>query len=457
MDTVIAQHREARRALALLGGESRSWVEPGAADHDVVVIGAGQSGIAIAFALRRKGVSRVAVYDEGRAGVDNWNSTARMLTLRTPKTITGLEQGIAEWTFQAWYERRNGAGSFADIGRIRTADWAAYVAWIREVSEVQVQYGNRLVDVEPAADLLRLTLQADGAQHQVLTRKLVLATGMGGFGDKVIPAQVQALPRSSWSHTHDAIDFAALAGKRVAVLGAGSSAFDNAAVALEHGAAAVDLYCRHDALTIQRTAVPITLITDLTITTQFYMLPDDLRWKIITRTRPRGLVPEESIARAQGYRGFSLLLGEQWDAVDHAQGHLEVSSKGKRRAYDYLITATGYSVEPEARPELARITPHVLRWGDHHRPEAQDRSDKWAAFPYVGPAFELQAREPGKGDWIRHVHVFNFAAILNHGFHVGDISSASVCVPRLVDALVQDLFLANPAAHLRPLLDRIGA
>ena len=46
------------------------------------------------------------------------------------------------------------------------------------------------------------------------------------------------------SHAAQPIDFASLRGKRVAVIGAGASAFDNAATALEAGAAEVHLFCR---------------------------------------------------------------------------------------------------------------------------------------------------------------------------------------------------------------------
>src|SRR5205814_2474980 len=49
-------------------------------------------------------------------------------------------------------------------------------------------------------------------------------------------------------HSADAIDFVALRGKRVGVLGAGASAFDNAAEALEAGAAQVALFARRPQL-----------------------------------------------------------------------------------------------------------------------------------------------------------------------------------------------------------------
>ena len=63
------------------------WVRPRAdVDHNVVVVGAGQSGLGIACGLRRKGISRVAVIEvaePGGAGI--WRHIARMHQLRSPK------------------------------------------------------------------------------------------------------------------------------------------------------------------------------------------------------------------------------------------------------------------------------------------------------------------------------------------------------------------------------------
>jgi hypothetical protein len=58
-----------------------------------------------------------------------------------------------------------------------------------------------------------------------------------------MPEFVAALPKPLRAHAAGAIDFAALAGRVVAVLGACAFAFDNAATALEPGAAEVHLFC----------------------------------------------------------------------------------------------------------------------------------------------------------------------------------------------------------------------
>jgi hypothetical protein len=53
----------------------------------------------------------------------------------------------------------------------------------------------------------------------------VLATRIAGSGAWHIPDFIEKnLPRDRWSHISDSVDFAALAGKRVGVLGARASA-----------------------------------------------------------------------------------------------------------------------------------------------------------------------------------------------------------------------------------------
>src|ERR1700751_6031616 len=83
---------DARQTLRLIGPDPHNWVPdiPGI-DHNVVIVGGGQSGSAFAFALRRAGIGKVSVIDaaegEARAGV--WLTAARMNVLRTPKTLPG--------------------------------------------------------------------------------------------------------------------------------------------------------------------------------------------------------------------------------------------------------------------------------------------------------------------------------------------------------------------------------
>jgi cation diffusion facilitator CzcD-associated flavoprotein CzcO len=211
----------------------------------------GQSGSAFAFALRRAGIGRVSVIDaaadEARAGV--WLTAARMNVLRTPKTLPGPELGIPALSFQSWYESRNGAGAYAAMERIPREAWAEYLGWYRRLLGITIRYRTRLLRIEPRDGHFRLHLEIDGAPTIETTRKVILANGVAGNGGAYIPPVLSdGLPKTLYAHTADEIDFAALRGKSVAVIGGAASAFDAAAVALETGAASVDLFARRPAL-----------------------------------------------------------------------------------------------------------------------------------------------------------------------------------------------------------------
>src|SRR5690348_15917368 len=156
---------DARLALRLIGPDPQNWVPdtPGI-DHNVVIVGGGQSGSAFAFALRRAGIGRVSVIDaaadEARAGV--WLTAARMNVLRTPKTLPGPELGIPALSFQSWYERRNGVEAYAAMERIPREAWAEYLSWYRDLLGIAIRYRTRLVRVEASDGCFRLRLEIDG-------------------------------------------------------------------------------------------------------------------------------------------------------------------------------------------------------------------------------------------------------------------------------------------------------
>src|SRR5205807_2850458 len=123
---------DAREALRLIGPDPQDWVpRRNGIDHNVAIVGGGQSGCAFAFGLRRAGIGAVTVIDmaedEAHAGV--WLNAARMNVLRTPKTLPGPELGISALSFQSWWEARHGRDSYAAMARIPRDAWAEYLAW----------------------------------------------------------------------------------------------------------------------------------------------------------------------------------------------------------------------------------------------------------------------------------------------------------------------------------------
>src|SRR5690606_37387046 len=158
-----AQTRDAQRWL---GREPADWVRPRTGvDHNVVIVGGGQSGLSIAYQLKRKGVGGVEVIDQaapGQTGI--WRTIARMHQLRTPKTLAGPELGNPALSFRAWYETLHGAAAFDALDRIPRLAWADYLDWFQQVTGAEVRYRTRLVEIEPHGDLLRLHLVSNGMQ-----------------------------------------------------------------------------------------------------------------------------------------------------------------------------------------------------------------------------------------------------------------------------------------------------
>ncbi|MFF0816042.1 NAD(P)-binding domain-containing protein [Rhodococcus sp. NPDC003318] len=434
----------AQESLRLLGYGGANLIAPlDDAVHDVAIVGGGQSGVTTAYALRRAGVSNVTVLDAGDGEPDlAWRARARMRTLRTPKTISGPELGNPALTFQAWYESIHGAGAFDAIDRIATADWADYLTWFRRQVGVEVRRGVRVTGVEPVEPgRIRLHL-ADA--HRTWTedaRKVVLATGVSGTGTPNVPRVVRALPRNLYAHTADAIDFAALRGKSVGVLGAASSAFDAAATALEAGAAEVHVYTRRPELVVAPIAGarPNSLVQDV-----FHLVDDGERWRQRWEWAARGAnVPPESVERAAAFPNYHLHVAAEWTSASQRRGRVIVDAADGARTFDFVIAGTGYQQDPATRPELAAIAPHIARWSDAYTPPEGLESDLLGSAPYLGAGYEFTEKVPGSAPWLADIHVFSIGASTSFGLPVGDIPSLRVGIPRLVDAITRDLVLAD--------------
>jgi FAD-dependent urate hydroxylase len=256
-DRVASLTLQVRADLERIAHPRMRWLEPrmgpdGQPAFDVVVVGGGQSGIATALGLKRARVDNILVIDSSPKGQEGpWLSYARMPTLRSPKDYTGPDLDVPSLTYQSWHEARFGKESWAAVQFIARQHWAEYLLWVREATCLPVVNGTAVTAIVPAAGLLAVAGQGpDGVCVRFHARKVVLATGQEGMGRWWMPDVLARLPQARRAHTADAIDFAGLKGKRVGVLGAGASAFDNAATALEHGAARVQLFCRRASLQV---------------------------------------------------------------------------------------------------------------------------------------------------------------------------------------------------------------
>jgi FAD-dependent urate hydroxylase len=448
----------ATTALRLIGPDPQNWVpDRDGIDHNVVLVGGGQTGSALAFALRRAGIGKVSIIDaaedEDRAGV--WLTAARMNLLRTPKNLPGPELGIPALSFQSWYEVRYGEAAYAAIDRIPRLVWAQYLSWFRHFLKIDVRYRTQLVRMEPADGFFRLHLEIEGRPAVETTRKVVLGTGFTGNGGPYIPPVLSGLPRALLSHTQDRIDFVSLRGKTVAVLGAAAAAFDAAGVALENGAGAVHLFARRPSIA----SVPITRLRGYPGAYDNYrQLPDAIRWHQAIRFRRIGSTPTiDAIERAVAFPHFHLHLNAPWQEAYAEDGRVVAYAADGTYRFDYVIAGTGYFVDPSARAEIAGFADQILLWRDRYVPPADEQDPFLGSHPYLGEGHEYLEKTPGQAPYLRDIHVHNPAGFVSFGLPIGDVPSMRRDIPLVAARISRDLFLADLDKHEQRITGTIAA
>jgi cation diffusion facilitator CzcD-associated flavoprotein CzcO len=458
MTQTIDPDAAALNALRLIGPDPANWVpDRVGVDHNVVLVGGGQTGCALAFALRRAGVGKVSVIDaagdEAQAGI--WLTAARMQLLRTPRNLAGPELGIPTLSFQSWYEARHGEAAYATIDRIPRVAWADYLSWYRHFLRIPVRYRTRLLWIEPAEGCFRLHLEIEGQPKVETTRKIVLATGFTGNGGAYVPPELASLPRQLLSHTQDDIDFAALRGKTIAVVGAAAAAFDAAGVALEHGAAAVHLFARRTSIA----SVPITRVRGYPGAYDNYRyLPDAIRWHQAIRFRRWGSTPTtDAIQRTVAYPNFHLHLGAPWREAYVTDGQVTAHTTDGQYRFDHVIAGTGYFVDPSARPEIQAFGDRILLWRDKYVPPADEQDPFLGSHPYVGEAHEYLEKTPGQAPFLRDIHVHNPAGFVSFGLPIGDVPSMRRDIPLVTARISRDLFMADLDSHEKRMTGTVAA
>lgn len=428
-------------------GWSRRRTVEGLAVTDVLIVGGGMCGLAAAGALKLLGVDNLRIVDKSRSGLEGpWITFARMETLRSPKDLTGPCLGLPSLTFRAWYEAQFGETEWQALDKIPRAQWMEYLLWYKRMLGLEVESETTVLRIGGAGDdLVEVTLATAAGEERVLARHVVLATGRDGGGQPQVPALADKLERRRWAHSADDIDFTALRGKRVAVVGAGASAMDNAATALEAGAARVDLFIRRrDLPRINK----LTGISSPGLVHGFASLPDVWKWRFnsysaATQTPP----PRSSTLRVSRHEQAHFHLGSPIEDVTEADGQLLVQTPRGRYALDFIVFATGFKTDLQVRPELEPVAEHIRLWKDAFDVSREGANHELASSPYLGPAFECQEKIEGSCPAVRRIHLFNYSALGSQGKLSGDIPAVSVGAQRLAQGIVSRLFCDDADAH----------
>jgi cation diffusion facilitator CzcD-associated flavoprotein CzcO len=339
-----------------------------------------------------------------------------------------------------------GTESWEKLGEIPSELWADYLLWVRDVTQVPVRNETKLVDIAPRAGLLAATVERPDGETEVLhARKILLATGQDGMGLWWMPPLIADLPERYRAHCADEIDFASLQDKVVAIVGAGASALDNAAMALEHGAREVLVLCRRDAVQVVQ---PYRWLTFRGFIAHLADLDDAWRWRFMSRILGlREGFPQPTYDRCAKHAGFRIVAGAPLDNARVRDGRIEIDTPRGTFAADFVICGTGIDMDFAGRPELGGFADNIATWGDRYTPPAAERNDRLGRYPYLAPDFSMVEKVAGRTPWIRDIHVFSIASTMSFGPSGSSINAMTTVVPKVVAGLTRGLFAGDVERH----------
>ena len=231
----------------------------------------------------------------------------------------------------------------------------------------------------------------------------------------------------------------------MAVVGAGASALDNAAMALEHGVREVLVLCRRDAVQVVQ---PYRWLTFRGFLRHFCDLDDAWRWRFMRAVlEMREGFPQATYDRCACHPNFHLLEGAPIAAANETDRGVELQTARGAFAADFVICGTGIDMNFAGRPELRHCAANIATWADRYQPPPDERSLRLGRFPYLADDYALMERAAGETPWIADIHVFAIASTMSFGASGSSINAMTTAVPKLVHGLTRGLFRADIERH----------
>ncbi|MCW8308614.1 lysine N(6)-hydroxylase/L-ornithine N(5)-oxygenase family protein [Acidiphilium sp. PA] len=323
---------------------------------DVAIVGAGPYGLSLAAELGRHDVD-VCVFGPAMAfWHDNMPPGTKLKSDGQSSDLPAPGAG-----FPICHYQMETTGTFEATRPIPVTEFHDY--GIRFRDRMVPRADQRMVrDVGRTGGDFVVTL-GDGTH--VLARNVVIAVGVAAF--PYVPAPLAALPAGYVSHSVQYGPVAALAGKRVAVIGAGASAIDVAA-ALHEAGADTQIITRRAAIAfhhpptrrplrhrVRRPDSGIGGGWDLWFYANFpqlfHALPEPLRLRIVANTlgaAPGWFMRERIEGRVPMRTGMTIR------SVTAANGVVTFDLRDRRGGerqieVDHVVAATGF------RPDVARL------------------------------------------------------------------------------------------------------
>jgi lysine/ornithine N-monooxygenase len=329
---------------------------PGGADPDleVAVIGAGPHGLSAAVHLRRRGVS-AQVFGPP---MSFWRNMPAGMRLRSNMSATNMIEPAGPFSLSSY---------MAEIGEqfghpVSLRRFVDYGSWVQRGAVPDLDT-RMIAGLTRSGERFGLELE-DG--QRVTARRVVVACGIAPFEN--MPPGFDHLPQGLVSHTGHHDDLARFAGRRVAVVGGGQSAFESAVLMNERGAE-VELIARGPEIVWLRSWSPIHFMGRLG---KVVYAPTDVGplWysrlvatpALFTRL-PRGTqdkIAQRSIRPACSYfvkvrvDGVRVRTATEVMRAEPAGDRLELAlSDGSQRTVDHLMFGTGYRVDVRRYPFLS--------------------------------------------------------------------------------------------------------
>lgn len=193
---------------------------------DIAIVGAGPYGLSLGAHLRAAGVP----FRQFGVPMQLWREAMpRGMFLKSQGFASNLSDPAGTHTLRAFCEASG--RDYADYGLpVPLETFVAYGDWFQR-AEVPHLEELMVSDVIQSNGHFDLTL-SDGSN--ALARKVVVATGVQHFSH--LPGTLAALPASVCTHSSAHDDLSVFADREVAVVGAGQSALESAALLYESGA-----------------------------------------------------------------------------------------------------------------------------------------------------------------------------------------------------------------------------
>jgi FAD-dependent urate hydroxylase len=372
----------------------QSWVKPRKTAeevpiHDVLIVGAGQSGLALAYSLKLRGIRRLIVLDAQRSDRPGpWSSFARMRSLRSPKAVPGPECFNPMLTFKAWYCAKYSRAEYEQFRTIPVTAWCDYLAWYRAVLGIDTLSETNVTGIEWDADerCLRVTADSCGVSSTFFARKVCLATGMDSAGRWAPPdSLVASLPREAYFGAWESIPAGELSGRDVAVVGAGASGFDNASFAVEAQCKSVTIFARRpfpsrdiyldlwrgrdDAQTCPEDGdtTPADLLD--AVVAHHGSIQEEARIRLLRALFRNGRTPSTTkyLSELSHLAAISVLEDHPVEKMSYCdkEGRIRINARGREFYFDRVIFATGVQAGLQHRPELAAFCDEIMTWEDH--------------------------------------------------------------------------------------------